>query len=316
MAVALSAAVALTTAAGCSSTSASDPVAPADANIVVAAVPATGATGLYIAADEGLFAQAGLHVTISSAFSAADTVTALFQGKVDVTLGQWTTAIALEAAGKPLRALASGNSGGPGLEEIVTGGGTSVTSLSQLKGKKIAVNVLNGLSQDMAEGLLLTAGVPGNQVQWAVIPFPAMGTAVDQGHVAAAFMVEPYTSEAEERYGVTALADPNQGATQKLPITGYFTTRKWFDGHRAAARAFVAALEQGERIAATDRAAVEQALIRHLHLTPTTAAIMALGTFPQGVDPVQLARVGDLMQTHGQLPSTVNVSAIAAALVK
>jgi NitT/TauT family transport system substrate-binding protein len=61
---------------------------------------------------------------------------------------------------------------------------------------------------------------------------------------------------------------------------------------------------------------VEQALIRHLGLTPETAAVMSLGTFPLGVDPVQLARVGNLMQTHGQLPSSVNVAAIAAALVK
>jgi NitT/TauT family transport system substrate-binding protein len=314
--VALAAAVALMTAAGCSTASATSPAVTGNPNIVVAAVPASGATGLYIAADRGLFSQTGLHVTISSAFSAATTVTALLQGKVDVTLGQWTTAIALEAAGKPLRALASGNSGGPGLEEVVTARDSQVTTVAGLKGKTIAVNVLNGLSQDMAENVLIAAGMPVSQVHWAVMPFPAMGTAVAQGQVAAAFMVEPYTSEAEERYGLTALADPNQGATQNLPITGYFTTRTWFNSHPAAARAFIGALEQGEQIAATDRAAVEQALIRHLHVTPETAAIMSLGTFPQGVDPVQLARVGDLMQTHGQLPNSVNVPAIAVALTK
>lgn len=235
MAVALTAAVALITAAGCSAASATGPDAPTGANIVVAAVPATGAAGLYIAEDRGLFRQAGLHVTISSAFSAADTVAALFHRKVDLTLGQWTTAIALEAAGKQLRALASGNSGGPGLEEIVTGPGSPVTSLSQLKGRTIAVNVLNGLSQDMAESVLAPTGVTGGQVHWVIMPFQAMGAAVAAGHVAAAFMVEPYTSEAEEHYGLVAVADPDQGGTQNLPITGYFTTRTWLDGHRAAA---------------------------------------------------------------------------------
>jgi hypothetical protein len=44
--------------------------------------------------------------------------------------------------------------------------------------------------------------------------------------------------------------------------------------------------------------------------------VMSLGTFPLGVDPVQLARVGDLMQTNGQLPSNVNVATIVAALTK
>jgi NitT/TauT family transport system substrate-binding protein len=316
MAAILTAAGALITTAGCSAASTTAPAARTDADIVVAAVPATGATGLYIAEDQGLFSQAGLHVTIKAASSAAGTVTDLFQGKIDVTLGQWTTALALEAAGKPLRALASGNAGGPGLEELVTGPDSPITTLSGLKGKTIAINVPNGLSQAMTESLLAPAGIPLRQVHWTVLPFPAMGAAVAAGHVAVAFMVEPYTSEAEERYGVNTLADPDQGGTQNLPITGYFTTRRWFDSHRAAAQAFVRALEEGEQIAATDRPAVEHALIRHLRLTPVTVAVMALGTFPLGVDPVQLARVGDLMQTHGQLPSNVNVATITAALTK
>ena len=316
MAAVLTAAGALITSAGCSATSATAPGAQTDQDIVVAAVPATGATGLYIAEDQGLFSRAGLHVTINSTFSAARTVTGLLQGKIEVTLGQWTTALALEAAGKPLRALASGNAGGPGLEELVTGRDSPITTLSRLKGTTIAINVPNGLSQAMTESLLALDGIPGRQVHWAVLPFQAMGAAVAEGHVAAAFMVEPYTSEAEERYGLTALADPDQGGTQNLPITGYFTTRTWFDSHRAAAQAFVGALEEGEQIAATDRAAVEQALIRHLGLSPVTVAVMSLGTFPLGVDPVQLARVGDLMRTYGQLPSNVNVATIVAALTK
>jgi NitT/TauT family transport system substrate-binding protein len=314
MATALSAAAALLTLAGCNAASATGSGAQTDPTIVVAAVPASGATGLYIAEDKNLFARAGLHVVIDSTISAADTAPALLQGKVDVTLGQWTTAFALEAAGKPLRALASGNAGGPGLEALVTGPG--ITTLADLKGKSIAVNAPKGLSQDLAESMLTLAGVPLNQVHWAFLPFPAMGAAVFQGRVAAAFMVEPYTSEAEEQYGVTALADPDEAATQNLPITGYFTTKAWFDSHRAEAQAFVAALEQGEQIAATDRGEVQQALIRHLGVTPETAAVMSLGTFPLGVDPVQLTRVGNLMQAHGQLPGGVNVAAIAAALVK
>ncbi len=315
MAAVLTAAGVLITAAGCSA-AATAPGAQANADIVVAAVPATGATGLYIAEDQGLFSRAGLHVTVDSPPSAASTVTGLLQGKIDVTLGQWTTAFTLEAAGKPLRALASGNAGGPGLEEVVTSRDSPVTTLSRLKGTTIAVNVPNGLSQAMTESLLAPAGIAGRQVHWVVLPFQAMGASVAEGHVAAAFMVEPYASEAEERYGVIPLADPDQGGTQNLPITGYFTTRKWFDSHRAAAQAFVGALEEGEQIAATDRVTAEQALIRHLGLSPVTVAIMSLGTFPLGVDPIQLARVGDLMQTYGQLPSNVDVATIAAALTK
>ena len=62
MAVALAAAVTLLTATGCTAASATGP-GTSDPTIVVSAVPATGATGLYIALDRGLFSQAGLSVT-------------------------------------------------------------------------------------------------------------------------------------------------------------------------------------------------------------------------------------------------------------
>src|ERR1700677_877135 len=82
--------------AGCgtdtASAAASSAGAAGDTNVTVAAVPATGAVALYIAQDDGLFARAGLDVTIESSVSASDPVSGLLDGKVDVSLGQWTTA--------------------------------------------------------------------------------------------------------------------------------------------------------------------------------------------------------------------------------
>src|ERR1035438_1107484 len=71
--LAVAAAAAAVSAAGCSSQSTATQTAhPADPNIMVAAVPATGAAGLYIAEQRGLFSAAGLHVTIEASGRAAD----------------------------------------------------------------------------------------------------------------------------------------------------------------------------------------------------------------------------------------------------
>jgi NitT/TauT family transport system substrate-binding protein len=235
-------------------------------------------------------------------------------GRIQVTLGQWTSALTAEAHGTTLRAIASGNSGGTGLEELVTLPGSPVTQLSQLRGKTIAVNATGGLSQMLTETWLALYGITGSQVRWAVYPFPAMPRALAAHQVTAAFMVEPYLSEAEESLGATALADLDSGATQDFPITGYITTAVWASQHPALLAAFTRALEAGQAIAATSRPAVEQALIRHLHITAMTAAVMALGTFPLGADPVQLGRVGDLMQADGLLPPHTSIQALVRAL--
>lgn len=286
----------------------------AGAGITVTAVPAPGAAGLYIAADDGLFTRAGLHVTIFPAVSASSAITALASGRTDVVLGQWTTAIAAQANGTQLAAIGAGNSGGPGLEELVTLPRSPITRLSQLPGRTVAVNALRGLPQALTQTLLDDHDVPASQVRFIAVPFPAMAAALRDHHADAAFMVEPYLSQAEMRYGITELADLDQGATQDMPVTGYFTTRQWLTASPAAA-AFVRALRQGQQIAATSRAAVEQALIRHLHITPAAAAVMSPGTYPTGpVDPVQLARVGDLMRSDGLLAPGTHVRAVARAL--
>ncbi|HET9081577.1 MAG TPA: ABC transporter substrate-binding protein [Trebonia sp.] len=312
-AVALAAAAGL---AGCASaTAAPPPASGGGATVTVTVVPAPGAAGLYIAADGGLFTQAGLHVTITNTVSAAGTVPDLLSGKTDVVLGQWTTAIAAEAKGTRLAAIGEGNAGGLGLEELVTSPGSPIERLSQLSGKTIAVNALQGLPQLLTVRLLRDNGVPVSRVRFIPVPFPLMGAALARHEVDAAFMVEPYLSRAEEKYGVAELADLDQGSTAGFPVTGYYTTRAWEAANPAAAAAFTAALRRGQETAAADRAAVERALIRHLGISPLVAAVMSPGTYPVGpVDPVHLERVGDLMQAGGLLPRTAQVPAIARAL--
>jgi hypothetical protein len=40
-----------------------------------------------------------------------------------------------------------------------------------------------------------------------------------------------------------------------------------------------------------------------------------VGTFPASIDPAQLRRVGDLMQSYGLLPRSASVKALVKALV-
>jgi NitT/TauT family transport system substrate-binding protein len=136
-------------AAGCGPvTATASPAGPEKPDITVVAVPATGAAGLYIAQQDGLFAKAGLHVTVLPSVSAADVVPELLSGRIDVSLGQWTTAVLLQAKHiADLKVLAEGNVGAPGLEEVLTYPHSPIASPRQLRGKTIAVNALGGLGE-------------------------------------------------------------------------------------------------------------------------------------------------------------------------
>ena len=77
----------------------------------------------------------------------------------------------------------------------------------------------------------------------------------------------------------------------------------------------MSALERGQQVAATDRAAVEHALIPALHISKTTAAVMALGAFPLSVSAVAVQRVADLTQSNGLLAKSVNTGTLVKELI-
>ena len=297
--------------AGCGTASARPATAPELTNLTVMAVPAEGAAGLYIAQDDGLFQKAGLHVTIKSTENPTADIPALLHGSVDVLSGQYTTYIAATAAGvAKMRILAAGYALGPQVQEIMTPPHSRLATPAQLRGKTIAVNAVDSVTTDLLYTALAPYRIAPGQVHVVAIPFPVMPAALAAGRVDAIYEVEPYVSEAAERYGDYDLADIDTGASANFPINGYGALASWAARYPRTARAFTTAIEQGNRIAATDPAALQRTLEKQLHLSANVVDVMATGAFPIDLDPVQIQRDADLMLRYGQLSSPFNVKQI------
>ena len=286
-----------------------------DPNIVVAEVPTTSGAGLYIAAQEGFFKAAGLNVTIKPVASLASVTPELLNGSVQVELGQWTTAIIAEADGVHLHALAAANSSGPGLTSLVTTAGSKITSLGQLRGKRVLVNATGGLAQMLAESVLEEASVQPSQTDYVTAPFPLIASALEHGAAEAAVLPEPFLTQAEEKWGVATLADLNQGGVTDFPLAGYVTAASWAQKNPAVAAAFVRALVRGQTLASTDRTTVEQVLQRTMGMKGIVTSVVALGTYPISMNAAQLSRVGYLMQQLGLLSPSANVKSLISAMI-
>jgi ABC-type nitrate/sulfonate/bicarbonate transport system substrate-binding protein len=63
--------------------------------------------------------------------------------------------------------------------------------------------------------------------------------------------------------------------------------------------AFLRALNEGQRLADTDRSAVESAMEMYTGIKPIVAATMAIDTYPLEIDVPQLQRVADSMFEFG-----------------
>jgi NitT/TauT family transport system substrate-binding protein len=299
------AAVVALLATGCASADGSAaPTVLEKSNLLVYAVPAADAAGLYIAQQEGLFAAEGLHVTIKPAISSETVFQEQLAGKIDVTMGAYPSYIQADAEHHAdLEILAAGSIMTPHCQEIMVPAGSPIRTIQDLKGKTIGVNAPFNIIQLLVSALLRDNGVPVKDVHFKYIAFPLMAHDLQTHVIDAAAMPEPFVTAAEESIGAQPLADMNAGAAQSLPIAGYVVTKAWAQKYPRTAAAFLKALDEAQRIADTNPKAVEKALVAYSPgVNATAAAVMAVPAFPLNTDAVLIQRVADLMQQFGYLP--------------
>jgi NitT/TauT family transport system substrate-binding protein len=301
-------AVAALLAAACSS----GPGAPAGVekpDLTVAAVPSLDSAGLYIAQQRGLFAAEGLHVTIVPAISSSTVIASQLAGKYDITLGAYPGYILADALhSADLRVLAAASDMAPLFLQVMVPSRSPIRNVADLRGKRIGVNALNNIGTLLVTSLLSNNGIPPSQVTFVPVPFPQMTAALKAHLVDAAWLVEPFITEAEESSGATTLADVDQGATQGLPITGYVATQSWLGKYPKTAAAFRRALLGAQEIANTDLGAIQSGMAAYAGVPRATAQVAALPAYPLQMNAKLLQRVSDLMEQFGMTTQDFNVS--------
>ena len=201
--------------------------APEKANIVVDAFPAIDSAGLYIAQMDHLFAAQGLNVTIETAQTTQAEVNGQVQGRYDITTGDYVTYINNELTGPAkLRIVAEASFLQPNVLTLLVRGGSSITSIGELRDKSISINAPDDIGTLLVDSLLVEHGIPPRDVKFdSNVAFPAVAASLEGGQISAAFAPEPFVSLDEQKFGIQELADLDQGSTVDFPIQGYAVTR-------------------------------------------------------------------------------------------
>jgi NitT/TauT family transport system substrate-binding protein len=331
-------------AAGCSSSASSTAVggtalertlptdfgAPEKTTLNVGVVPAMDSAGFFIALHDGLFSREGLTIKYSPATSSETAVAQQVASNptLDISGGNYVSYLNEAALDhQPIELIAEASIMQQGAQTIFTMPSSKIKTLADLKGKLVGVNAPGNIDYLLDVSVLQENGVNPSAVQFpsasdkafaatdGAIPFPLMAKDLADGVIAAATLPEPFASQAEQQYGAVPLADLNQGATADFPVEGYVVTKQWAQQNPNTLKRFLAALEIGQEIADTDRAAVEQAFEaisgrQNGQVMPGIGAVMALDTYPIGIDQTRIQRVADVMYQFGLLKSRFDVSSM------
>jgi NitT/TauT family transport system substrate-binding protein len=298
--------------AGCTSANGSPaPGSLEKTDLTVGAVPVGDEAGLYVAQDEGLFTAVGLHVTIDSIISSELATKDQNDGTYDITAGNSVSYIQDQVTGQSnLEIVAEGSLMQPNNQALYTLPRSRITTVADLRGARIGVNAPNNIGTLLISSVLEEHGLSPREVHFVTIKggFPGMAQALQHHVIDVAWLPEPFGSADAMKYGL------DQGATADFPVGWYVVTKAWAKKYPNTLEAFLDALRQGQQIADTDRAAVEQAmeeLPAPYSVPRPIAAVMSLESYPLNVAPdidlSRVQRVADAMYQFGMLTEPFQV---------
>ena len=203
-----------------------------------------------------------------------------------------------------MRIIANGSQMQPGNQALYVLPGSRFKTVADLAAHRatIGLNTQRNIGQVLLGSLFQQNGLSLGKIHQVYHAFPLLLPMLQNGQIDAAWLPEPFGTMAEQQFGAVPLADFDQGSLQNFPIGAYIGTKQWVQGHPNTVAAFLRALQQGQQLADTNRAAVEQALIKHTGASKVIAATMTLDTYPLTMDVPAMQRVANAMYEFGLMP--------------
>jgi NitT/TauT family transport system substrate-binding protein len=326
----LVAAIPVVTLAACSSggSGVATGPAPEQSTITIDAVPTADAAGLYIAEDNGYFARQGLTVKIMPINGGEYGMGDLQTGKSQLIEGNYVSFILAQVSGKfaapnpnnptqleptkpiDMRLIADSSQMQTGNQALYVVPDSPYKTVQELvrAHAEVGVNTLHNIGTLLLGSLLASDGYKVNALTQVPEILPTMPQLLNQHKIPAAWLPEPFGTEAEQEYGAVQIADFDQGSLQNFPIGTIAGNTSWVQSHPNTVAAFLRAYQEGQQVADTNRAAVEQALVAHTGVTKEIAATMTLDTYPLVMDVPVMQRVADAMYEFRVINKPYNIA--------
>jgi NitT/TauT family transport system substrate-binding protein len=277
-------------------------------SLTIGVLPILGVAPLYIAIDKGYFKDEGLTVTPKIFAGGAAALPAMLNGEIDMVFGNYISFFKAQAENTAkLRIIAEGSASTANSFGIYVMPNSPIKEAKDLAGKKIGVNTSGNIATVLTNETLKSAGVDTGTITYTNVPFPDMGATLQRGDVDAAFLPEPFITQASAQLGIKRIVDVGVGTTDGLPIDGYTATDGWVTKNAKTAAAFQRAIQKAAKDAA-NRNETEKVITGYAKVDPKFAPLVAPLQYPTSINPTRLQRVADLMQAQGILKAKLDVS--------
>lgn len=283
-------------------------------NITVGILSAADDVTVQIAEDKGFFKQQGLNVKTVVLPSTNSATTGLLSHTLDFTTENYVGMFTEEhlVPGLNLRIVADNDQASPNLYVLLVAKNSGITSMAQLKGKKVAFPALGFNFGSMAADIQMAPyHLTSSAFTTVPLPFSDAQTALAKGTVDAAFTTEPFITISEASTGDRVLEDMLSGPLAGFPVSCWGTTESFTQKYPKTVAAFQRAMQQAVALAASDPSYVRSELPRLIPtMKPSLAKVITLPTFNSTLTVSRMQRVASVMERLGALPSNFDVGSM------
>ncbi len=307
--------------AGCGSTASSDSsddsatgsdTAQTTNSVVIGTLATEDILPMWVAQDEGLFADHGVDATVTTFQSATELIAAVTAGDVDYAMTDPMVTASIYASGTDVQIewVTLGTTASQGRFGIMTAD-SSIKSLQDLAGKEIGVGS-NTILEYVMDTLMEEAGVDEADIKTSELQkLPVRYQAMASGQVAAAALPASLLALGEAS-GYTVVADDTTGDNISQSVMIARTDAVDADGGQATLEALKAAWDDAAGKINADGDSYRELLATNANLSDELAQSYKVSEYPTCQLPTQeqVDDVLDWMEEKGYL--TVDISYDAA----
>ena len=280
-AFALAVLVAATLAVGCGDDDdggAQDGEGGAD-KVVVGVIPIADCAPAWLGAKKGFFEEEDIDASFRPIAGGAEAIPQVTGGDVQFAFGNAVSLAFAQQRGLELRYVTEGVQGGSNEQDSTNGlvvhKDSDIRSAADLAGKTFAVNVLQSLGEVTINTALEKQGVDISELEFVEVPFPDQVAALEARQFDAAWVPEPFVSQAVAA-GHRKILDPMVDTFPRLTLAAYFGLTEYVEENEDLVERFQSAMNRSLDYAAEHEDEVRAVIAENTEIPPPVVEQMPL----------------------------------------
>jgi NitT/TauT family transport system substrate-binding protein len=256
------------------------------------------------AQEMGFYRQAGLDADVQTLVNGGAITAAVIGGSLDLGTTNGGSMANAYVRGLPIYCVAPSGlytSASPTTQLIVAKDGP-IQSAKDLNGKRIAVTTLRDLQQAAIMKWIDDNGGDSRSCSFVEIPNAELVASIVAKRIDASALLEPQLTEQKDR--VRVLSSPYDSLAKLLLISGWITTKSFFEKNLATVQKFIAVMRQTADWANKNPRASAEVLAKLSKIPLETVLKMNHNIYGTTLDPALIQPTIDASAKYGFLPRT------------